>query len=94
MKITRQKVAQKLIDYLSHRIREVGKNMKQELKPFYDEENDILYLAREGEESEFVEIQPGVALEFDETRQIIGIEIMQASLQPLHLSSYREIMIR
>ncbi|MCL0050988.1 DUF2283 domain-containing protein [Dehalococcoidia bacterium] len=68
--------------------------MKQELKPFYDEENDILYLAREGEESEFVEIQPGVALEFDETRQIIGIEIMQASLQPLHLSSYREIMIR
>ncbi|MCL0065227.1 DUF2283 domain-containing protein [Dehalococcoidia bacterium] len=68
--------------------------MKQELKPFYDEENDILYLAREGEESEFVEIQPGVALEFDETRQIIGIEIMQASLQLLHLSSYREIMIR
>ena len=54
--------------------------MKQELKTFYDEENDILYLAREGEENKFVEIQPCVNLEFDKNRQIIGIEIMQASM--------------
>ena len=53
--------------------------MKQELKTFYDEEKDILYLAKEGEETEFEEIQPGVNLEFDENRQIIGIEIMHAS---------------
>lgn len=53
--------------------------MSQELKPFYDESEDILYLAREGEENEFIEIQAGVNLELDENRQIIGIEIMQAS---------------
>ena len=59
--------------------REVDKIMKQELRTFYDEENDILYLAKEGEEKEFVEIQPGLSLEFDKNQQIIGIEIMQAS---------------
>lgn len=53
--------------------------MKQGLKAFYDEKEDIVYLAREGEETEFVEVQPGVNLEFDEEHQIIGIEIMQAS---------------
>lgn len=53
--------------------------MRQELKAFYDEEEDILYLAREGEENEFVEVQPGVNLELDEGHQIIGIEILQAS---------------
>ncbi|MFP4642044.1 MAG: DUF2283 domain-containing protein [Dehalococcoidia bacterium] len=64
--------------------------MKQELKSFYDEENDILYMTREGKENEFVEVQPGIGLEFDENRQIIGIEIMKASkvlkgvISPLH----------
>ena len=64
--------------------------MKQELKAFYDKEKDVLYIAKEGEEEEFVEIQPGVNLELDKQRQVIGIEIMQASevlrhiIEPLH----------
>ena len=53
--------------------------MKQELKVSYDEEEDILYLAREGEEEVFVEIQPGINVELDGNRQVIGIEIMRAS---------------
>jgi hypothetical protein len=31
----------------------------------YDEEQDILHLAREGEEAESVEVGPGITLEFD-----------------------------
>lgn len=54
--------------------------MKQGLKSIYDEESDILYIAREGEEEEFVEIQPNIAIELDKERQVIGIEIMQASV--------------
>ena len=53
--------------------------MKQEFKSFYDKEEDILYIAREGEEKEFVEIRPGVNLELDRDDQVIGIEILQAS---------------
>ena len=53
--------------------------MKQGLKVFYDDEEDILYLAIEGEEEELVEIQPGINVELDEGRRVIGIEILQAS---------------
>jgi len=53
--------------------------MKGKLKAFYDDGEDILYLVREGEESEFIEIQPGVNIELNEKREIIGIEIMKAS---------------
>jgi len=54
--------------------------MKQGLKSIYDEESDILYIAREGEEEEFIEIQPNIAIELDKEHQVIGIEIMQASV--------------
>ena len=53
--------------------------MKQGLKIFYDEEKDILYMAKEGQEEEFIEIQPGINVELDKDKQVIGIEILQAS---------------
>jgi len=53
--------------------------MKQGLKVFYDEEKDVLYLAKEGEEEEFVEVQPGINIELDGDRQVIGVEIVRAS---------------
>ena len=54
--------------------------MRQALKSIYDEESDILYIAREGEEEEFVEIQPDVNVELNKERQVNGVEIMQASI--------------
>ena len=50
------------------------------LKVFYDEEKDILYLAKEGVEHEFVEIAPGVNAEIDEKGTLIGIELFNASI--------------
>jgi uncharacterized protein YuzE len=49
-------------------------------KVFYDEEEDILYLAKEGVEHEFVEIAPGVNAEIDEKGTLIGIELFNASI--------------
>ncbi|MGM0428180.1 MAG: DUF2283 domain-containing protein [Thermodesulfobacteriota bacterium] len=52
------------------------------MNPFrvhYDEKEDILYLAKEGVENEFVEIGPGVNAELDETGSLIGIELFNAS---------------
>jgi uncharacterized protein YuzE len=53
--------------------------MKQGLKVFYDDEQDVLYIAKEGEEEEFVEVQPGINIELDGDRQVIGVEIIKAS---------------
>jgi uncharacterized protein YuzE len=53
--------------------------MKQGLRVFYDEEEDVLYIAKEGEEEEFVEVQPGINIELDGDRQVIGVEIIKAS---------------
>lgn len=53
--------------------------MKQGVKVFYDDEEDILHIAREGEEEEFVEIQPGINVELDKDKQVIGVEILRAS---------------
>jgi uncharacterized protein YuzE len=49
------------------------------LKVHYDTELDLLYIAREGDEEETVEIQPGVNLELNKDKEIIGIEILDAS---------------
>ncbi len=46
---------------------------------FYDEEEDILYLAKEGEEAEVVEISPGVNMELDSKGNLIGVELFKAS---------------
>jgi len=45
----------------------------------YDEEEDILYLAREGEEEEVVEMSPGVNIELDKSGKLMGVEIFKAS---------------
>lgn len=50
-----------------------------ELKVSYDEEADVLYLAREGEEARAEEIYPGVNLEFDQGGELLGVEILRAS---------------
>lgn len=51
----------------------------EEFKVFYDEEEDILYLAKEGEEAEVVEISPGVNMELDSNGNLIGVELFKAS---------------
>jgi uncharacterized protein YuzE len=51
----------------------------KEFKLFYDEEEDILYLASEGEEAEVVEISPGINMELDSKGNLIGVEIFGAS---------------
>lgn len=50
-----------------------------DFKVFYDEEEDILYLAKEGEEVEVVEISPGVNMELDSNGKLIGVELFKAS---------------
>ncbi len=51
----------------------------EDFKVFYDEEEDILYLAKEGEEAEVVEISPGVNMELDSNGKLIGVELFKAS---------------
>ena len=45
----------------------------------YDEKEDILYLARKGEEEEVIELSPGVNAEYDSTGAFIGLEVFKAS---------------
>jgi uncharacterized protein YuzE len=54
-------------------------NTMNDFKVFYDEEEDILYLAKEGEEAEVVEISPGVNMELDSNGNLIGVELFKAS---------------
>jgi len=53
-------------------------NMMEGFKLYYDEEEDILYLAREGEEEEVVEITPGINFELDKSGMLIGVEVFKA----------------
>ena len=50
-----------------------------DFKVFYDEEEDILYLAKEGAEAEVVEVSPGVNMELDSKGNLIGVELFKAS---------------
>lgn len=52
----------------------------EDFKVFYDEKEDILYLAKEGQEEEVVEISPLVNIELDSTGQLIGVEVFKASV--------------
>jgi uncharacterized protein YuzE len=45
----------------------------------YDDNEDILYLAKEGEEEEIVELSPGVNAELDSSGSLIGVEVFNAS---------------
>jgi uncharacterized protein YuzE len=51
----------------------------QDFKVLYDEKEDILYLARKGQEEEVVELYPGVNVELDASGELIGIELINAS---------------
>ena len=53
--------------------------MNEEFRTFYDQDSDILYLARKGEEEQTIEIHPAVNIEVNKEGQIIGIEILHAS---------------
>lgn len=48
---------------------------------YYDESSDILYLGKEGEEEEVVEVSPGLNIELDMDGKIIGVEVLHASKQ-------------
>ena len=52
----------------------------QDFKISYDDSEDILYLAKEGEEEEIVELAPGVNVELDSSGNLIGVEVFNASL--------------
>ncbi len=53
--------------------------MKKKLNVFHDQEKDILYIAEDGKEEEFIEIYPGINIELNEKREFIGLEILGAS---------------
>lgn len=52
----------------------------QDFKVSYDDSEDILYLAKEGEEEEIVELAPGVNVELDSSGNLIGVEVFNASI--------------
>ena len=51
----------------------------EEFKVIYDEKEDVLFLAREGQEEEIVELAPGVNVELDGSGNLIGVEVFKAS---------------
>jgi len=55
------------------------KNLMQDFKVSYDDSEDILYLAKKGEEEEIVELAPGVNVELDSSGNLIGVEVFNAS---------------
>ena len=62
----------------------------------YDSKSDVLYIvAGEGEEEEFVEIAPGINIEFNEKGEVIGIEILDASkfLKPVAKTLYEHMQV-
>jgi len=54
-------------------------NLMEDFKVFYDEKEDILYLAKKGQEEKVVELAPGVNVEFDTSGKLIGVELFKAS---------------
>ena len=54
-------------------------NLMQDFKVSYDDNEDMLYLAKEGEEEEIVELAPGVNVEIDSSGSLIGVEVFNAS---------------
>ena len=56
-------------------------DLMEDFRIFYDEVEDILYLAREGEEEEVLEVSPGVNMELDASGKLIGVEIFRASMR-------------
>jgi uncharacterized protein YuzE len=60
---------------------EVGAEMKQKGTVKYYPKDDVLYvMLQAGEEAKAVEIEPGVTAELNKAGEIIGIEILDASV--------------
>jgi uncharacterized protein YuzE len=57
----------------------VEEALMDNFKVFYDDDEDILYLAKEGEEAEVIELSPGVNMELDSNGNLIGVELFKAS---------------
>lgn len=58
----------------------MAKALKKEKMVHYDKDNDVLYFGvQSGIEEEFVEIAPGVSAELDNKKNVIGIEVLNAS---------------
>jgi uncharacterized protein YuzE len=57
----------------------VEEKIMKDFKVHYDVKQDILYLAKEGEEADVVELSPGVNAELDENGKLIGLEVFKAS---------------
>ncbi|KKQ77647.1 MAG: hypothetical protein A3A96_03205 [Candidatus Zambryskibacteria bacterium RIFCSPLOWO2_01_FULL_39_39] len=56
------------------------KIIKKQKMVHYDKGSDVLYFGvQNGIEEEFVEVAPGVSVELDEKKKVIGIEVMNAS---------------
>jgi len=56
-----------------------------DFKVFYDEEQDVLYLGREGQEEEAVELAPGVNVELNKAGEVIGLEVFNAASRFRHV---------
>jgi uncharacterized protein YuzE len=54
-------------------------NLMKNFNVFYDEKEDILYLAKEGQEAEVVELAPGINAELNSSGDLIGVEVFNAS---------------
>lgn len=53
----------------------------QKPKLYYDQDTDILYIVtKQGEEEEFIEVAEGVNVELNKNKEVIGVEILNASL--------------
>jgi uncharacterized protein YuzE len=59
--------------------------MMGDFKVFYDEEQDVLYLGREGQEEEAVELAPGVNVELNKAGEVIGLEVFNAASRFRHV---------
>jgi len=51
----------------------------EDFKVYYDEKEDIFYLAKEGLEAEVVALSPHVNMEIDDSGKLIGVEVFKAS---------------
>jgi len=52
---------------------------------YYDEEQDVLYFGKQGEEEESVELAPGVKVELDKLGNVIGLEVFNAASRFRHV---------
>ncbi len=53
---------------------------KKNIKEFYDQQSDVKwYVMKDGEESYYRELSPGINVEFNDEDEVIGIEILDFS---------------